>query len=189
METDEIKEDGLIISDVSEFVSNLSSTSLFQQPIVRPTAAKTTRVKSEEPEESSLPAAPASEDIKMEDAEDVAPTRSRTRAESEDEGEVEEEEPVKTEAEESSSVGFRRHGMSFWPCDSSVFLFDRDTKPTFHSFYCSIGCILLGGRTFGQSRIGINFGSVETTRCVRERNGGTSPDSQEPIRARSMVGR
>jgi len=127
METDEIKEEGLVISDVSEFVSNLSSTSVFQQPTSRTASmtAAATRAKSEEREEKiniKREEVPDSEDVKMEEADEDETheqnSRSRTRAESEDE---EEETPVKTETEESStSVSFGRVEGKLWSVSWSL---------------------------------------------------------------------
>ncbi|KAG0051122.1 hypothetical protein BGZ83_004067 [Gryganskiella cystojenkinii] len=110
MDTEVKKEDGLIISDVSEFVSNLSSSAI-QLPVSHPAAVA--RVKSEEPEESSGPTAVENEDIKMEEVKEEKDedgqqpsTRSRTRAESEDEDEDMETSVKKEEESTSSDASF-----------------------------------------------------------------------------------
>ncbi|KAG0212336.1 hypothetical protein BGX28_006480 [Mortierella sp. GBA30] len=86
MDEDEKPKGGLVISDVSEFVANLSSSAV-EIPSARP--AQSTRARAEVMEGTDSPAAetPVKEDTEMEGAEAEQKTenyRSRTRAESEE---------------------------------------------------------------------------------------------------------
>ena len=81
VDDDDIQKGGLVISDVSEFVSNLSSSAV-QIPSARPAQSARARERSAEATGVSTPA--AQEETKgEEEQEEVDNARSRTRAESE----------------------------------------------------------------------------------------------------------
>jgi U4/U6.U5 tri-snRNP-associated protein 1 len=110
MDEDDTPTGGLVISDVSEFVSNLSSSAI-QIPSARSAPASKAREKSTEPADVSIPAEGnhANEDSEMadtQDQEDVEEAGSRTRAMSESSEDKDHSTKESNGAEEQSTVCF-----------------------------------------------------------------------------------